>query len=334
MRRVAIAIAAALLVAGLAIVSWRWNASSAPPQLVPVVLASPPAPTAASVPASAPPLPAAASTASSEALAACPADATPAASAIAPATKALWRRLAASPDAFDRAIALMGPDEKPVERTKSMAALALASNDPRVYALAYHGCFHAVGAPQCAGITSEGWAALDPSNAVPWFYVMAEAAAIEDIAARDDALQRMAAAERVDFGPRAIARTLMAHRDPAAGPADDAAALQAFFDVQGWTAAWAVPYGPLQVACTHAGGPTREACVAFARHMARAADMPTERLVASGMLRRWTGEASAVERAASEALSPAFRWPQEPTCGALASSMDDLARVAREPVAE
>jgi hypothetical protein len=85
--------------------------------------------------------------------------------------------------------------------TDALAKLASTSDDPVVYALAFHACNPSFISPlkgQCAQLSPAQWARLEPSNAFPWIYVANEAGAQGDIATRDDALYHASQAERGD----------------------------------------------------------------------------------------------------------------------------------------
>lgn len=86
--------------------------------------------------------------------------------------------------------------------SEQLARQAMASQDPRVYALAYYACQKAAGNEQaggaCAQITPARWAQLEPDNAVPW---LALAAATGGGDERREALTRAskAAASRLHW---------------------------------------------------------------------------------------------------------------------------------------
>jgi hypothetical protein len=95
-------------------------------------------------------------------------------------------------------------------RSKSVAAqeardelvqLAVGSSDPSVYALAVYMCRRhtdesAGGA--CQQISWQGWARVDPDNAVPWIAVAGLARTNNDQAAETEAFNRAAQARRYD----------------------------------------------------------------------------------------------------------------------------------------
>jgi len=85
--------------------------------------------------------------------------------------------------------------------TDALAKLASSSDDPAVYALAFHACNPGGISPlegQCAQLSPMQWARLEPTNAFPWIYVANAAGDKGDIATRDDALYHASQAERGD----------------------------------------------------------------------------------------------------------------------------------------
>ena len=81
--------------------------------------------------------------------------------------------------------------------TVPLVKLALAGNDPSVYATAVYAC-NGARTGSCASISYGGWAKIEPDNGAVWLMLAKEAAARKDIAARDAALQRAAASAGFD----------------------------------------------------------------------------------------------------------------------------------------
>ncbi len=77
-------------------------------------------------------------------------------------------------------------------RLAALAQLAATAVDPASYATAFYQC-GSQREPACVAITAEHWAAMDPTNAVPWLHVANAAAARGDPAARDEAVARASA---------------------------------------------------------------------------------------------------------------------------------------------
>jgi hypothetical protein len=160
----------------------------------------------------------------------------------------------------------------------ALARQALAATDPRVYALAFNACGgnkHADGA--CQLLNAAQWARLDPTNATPWLHVLAAARERNDRAGQDEALHRIATAQRSEVGFFAVPG-LIAN----AAPAGDAPALLA-----SWTMALESvvmqprpSYQPLLTACrseTLRDANRRQTCSAIATLLTDSADTLIER---------------------------------------------------------
>lgn len=95
----------------------------------------------------------------------------------------------------------------------ALAKLAQGSVDPVVYGWAVQACN--VRVPDAAGfcqlISAAQWARLDPTNAVPWVAAAESAQSQHDGAALEDAIFRIASAERYDPGEYRITAALLDH---------------------------------------------------------------------------------------------------------------------------
>lgn len=81
----------------------------------------------------------------------------------------------------------------------ALVQMALATRDPRVYALAFKACGNGVRQEGgCRMVSAEQWARLDPDNAVPWLFVFGNARKPADQTTRDEALHRIATSKRSD----------------------------------------------------------------------------------------------------------------------------------------
>jgi hypothetical protein len=160
----------------------------------------------------------------------------------------------------------------------ALARQALAATDPRVYALAFNTCGgnkRSDGA--CQLLNAAQWARLDPTNATPWLHVLAAARERNDRAGQDEALHRIATAQRSEVGFFA-APGLIAN----AAPVDDASALLAT-----WTMALESiamqhrpSYQPLLAACRSDAlrdANRRQTCSAIATLLTDNADTLIER---------------------------------------------------------
>jgi len=103
----------------------------------------------------------------------------------------------------DRVCTLFGcrdPAPTADQARDKLAGLAVATRDPRVYALGFKACRHAAADDgQCRQVNAAQWAHLDPDNAAPWLFTLATAEATGDRVAQGEALFRIAAASHNDL---------------------------------------------------------------------------------------------------------------------------------------
>ncbi len=116
--------------------------------------------------------------------------------------------LRASPDELARAAAVW----LDVPASQDLAALAVSSHNPALYALAFHNCRQLGNARgTCQLINAAQWARLAPDNAQPWLFMLSEAVQRKDMAAQNEALFHIGTAKRSDMGwatiPGLITRT-------------------------------------------------------------------------------------------------------------------------------
>jgi hypothetical protein len=160
----------------------------------------------------------------------------------------------------------------------ALARRALAAGDARVYALAFNTCgADKRGDGACQLLNAAQWARLDPTNATPWLHVLAAARERNDRAGQDEALHRIATAQRSEVGFFAVPG-LIAN----AAPADDVSVLLAT-----WTMALEsiamqrLPsYQPLLAACRSDAlrdANRRQTCNAIATLLTDSADSLIER---------------------------------------------------------
>ena len=83
-----------------------------------------------------------------------------------------------------------------------LVQLAVGTQDPAVYALAYSKCNNTVGTPAsadgCQRLSLDEWTRRDPDNAVPWLLIAAKAGQANDASAEGAAFAHAAAAHRYD----------------------------------------------------------------------------------------------------------------------------------------
>jgi hypothetical protein len=162
------------------------------------------------------------------------------------ALEAMDAAMLASEDSQVRAAALwMGARIRGREvraRVEQMARLAVASQDPYVYAMALEACqgLRLEETSSCELLSRAQWVRLDPDNAVPWQALAAEAREQGEPQAESLALQLAARALRSDVHagwlPRLVDKALGAQ----AAPLQRTLALSA-----GWSAeaVWAASHG-------------------------------------------------------------------------------------------
>ncbi len=165
------------------------------------------------------------------------------------------------------------------EARDALARMAAASTDPKVYALAFNVCgMRAKGA--CGLLNAAQWARLDNGNAQPWMHLLYDAQARKDSAAEQEALHRIATAQRSDVGFFDLAGRIVS-----AAPDDDlalAASYQMAGNAIGVSAAWFIPYQSLTRACR--GDALQDAnrvqtCAALAETMVEHSDTVMTQLI-------------------------------------------------------
>ncbi|MGN6527022.1 MAG: hypothetical protein ACTHL8_11575 [Burkholderiaceae bacterium] len=245
--------------------------------------------------------------------------------------------LRASADPFDRAVAdWLDADETlaPPERTRRLVEDAMSTGDARVYALAFRTCQLHSDAPAggpCDALSARRWAEIDAGNALPWVYVFAQARQAGDLSAQQEAMTRMAAADR--FEDRAFAPAgVVAERVP---DEDDALAAGVDLSVRamGMSAAEMAPISELTRACRQqAGGDPNLAqqCRAVAERMFDRSDTVLLRAVGGALYAQATGDPSRRELAHEEQVAIASHWSPSTGVSECGSTRDLLRKLRRE----
>lgn len=222
--------------------------------------------------------------------------------------------LRASADPYDRTAAdwldLGEVFQTPDARLDAVIEDALATEDPRAYALAFQTCSlrddavfgstgMALGSPNCARLSVAGWARVDPGNALPWLYELHRADKAGDPTAQHEALERMAVSSRFDVRiqalPAAVARLSIQGKTDLAAQKDAAliAMSNAYFV--------AFPaYSDLTQRCKGAAldDPVRvDECTRIAKLMFDHSDGFLAQAIGGSLHRLVTGDASWLERA-------------------------------------
>jgi hypothetical protein len=217
-----------------------------------------------------------------------------------------------SADPYDRAVADwldIGDTLAPADRDRALVADAVATRDPRVYALAYRTCVAAGSEGVCGALSARRWAELDPGNAVPWAYVFAQAWQAGDASTQQEAMARMAASERFEDRFFAAAGAVVEHV-----PDDDpqlAAAASVVVRATGLSAAEMIPLSALTAACRReAGGDANLAqqCRDVADRMYEHSDTLLLRLMGGALYAQATGDETRREVARAEQVAFVEHW--------------------------
>ena len=141
--------------------------------------------------------------------------------------------LRSSADPYGRAVAIWlnlprrEGDEaavSPDERTRQLVALANASDDPRIYSLAFPVCRRTQDS-SCYTLSARRWAQADVGNAEPWAWLLDDAIRADDLSGLEEALFHIAQSTRADQrSERPVAAILQA-----AGEDGDATAVYAMY---------------------------------------------------------------------------------------------------------
>jgi hypothetical protein len=214
----------------------------------------------------------------------------------------------------------------------ALARMAASAADPNVYAMAVSAC----GASRegaCQLLSNEQWARLDPNDAGPWIRKLGEAVDSGDDAARDEALHRIATAQRSEAGILTVPRSILN-----AAPADDESLLASWAMVTeaiGFSAAQPVPYQSLTGACRGEAlhdGNRAQTCAEIAEMLADHSDTLFEQSIGVTIGRQigWPADRSDRMRGEYAAyvadMAPSVDPTQQFSCGKI---RHDLAVVRR-----
>ncbi len=204
--------------------------------------------------------------------------------------------------------ATLGPEGgEGVALLDQLARLALATNDPVVYAVAFNTCRkRASGA--CALLSAEQWTRVDPGNAVPWMHVLEDARTRRDVQGEAEALYQVSVAKRFDTREFAIPGLIAAIESAAPeGESDTVAVFELALETFGMAAAWAMPaYQHLTQACRADAlrdANRRQTCEGIATTLSERSDtvLPTMIGISIGRRLDWPMERVAGRRGEYEA---------------------------------
>jgi hypothetical protein len=138
----------------------------------------------------------------------------PAARSLAPAVQSIVTALAGG-DALARGASLLVAQMAelpsalpPAELQARLVDLALSSGDVDVWTLARHLCGDAAGPGTCERVNPQAWSRIDPGNAAPWLWSMAQAQAAHQEQEADEALYRASQARFHDARIMGLGRVL------------------------------------------------------------------------------------------------------------------------------
>ena len=237
-------------------------------------------------------------------------------------------------------LAMMAAGADASQVRDALVQRAVSSNDPKTYALAYNNCGgdrRAEGA--CPMLNAGQWARLDPQNVSPWLAVLSDARARKDRAAEDEALHRIATAQRSELGTFALPGLVVN-----AAPTDDASVLAAWAmanEMIGAASAWGMPgYQHVIDACKGAvlrDANRRQTCAAIAEVLSEHSDTLIERMFGAliGAQVGWPAERNdrvrgeyAAYGASLSASSASGDGQRGITCAGLRRDLDGLRRLA------
>lgn len=207
-----------------------------------------------------------------------------------------------------------GDNEVVVLRDR-LARLALAAQDPAVYAIAFNTCHkHTSGA--CALLSAEQWTRIDPGNAVPWMHVLADARERRDLQAEAEALYQVSVAKRFETREFAIPGLIAAIESLA--PGDEPGTVAAFelaHETFGMAATWGMPsYQHLTQACRADAlrdANRRQTCEGIAATLSERSDTVLPAMIGISIGRRIDWPMERVARARGEYEAYASSTTQE-----------------------
>ena len=228
-----------------------------------------------------------------------------AAPGISEARRTIGAAMATSSDEFARAVSLwlgLGDEAVAAElRNDRLAREASATDDPRVYALAFRNCLTRPEEGACAMLSTQQWARLDPGNAMPWLFALESAVTRHDTEARNDAIHQISVAPRIEDRVFAAAATIVDHAAD-----DDRSALAAWMlavGAFGTTAAQTMPLRTLMQSCGRAelsDANRRQVCSAIAELFIQRSDSFLLQTIGRGLDRRLGNEVERLEQSRRE----------------------------------
>jgi hypothetical protein len=274
-----------------------------------------------------------------------PRDMAPVQAAVQRLRESIVPTLLASPDDAARAAGLLmvalgegslarAVEGGPARARDELASLAAFQGSPQVYAWAMRACQSQRGEGVCRMLSAEQWARLEPSNAMAWLQVAADARVRRDEAAVAEAMYRVSQAPHSDARQGALAGTVLAKLPPEAdllariGLAQELARLEARAEL------------PLVAASQHCSvrelrdANRQQVCAAVAEVLSRRGSTRAEAALAASIGERagWPAErvaAAGEERDALAQIHLATQAGEAWSCTALAQSLAHFHETAR-----
>ena len=132
-----------------------------------------------------------------------------------------------------------------------LASSAVSTTDSRVYALALRACAKAQTEGSCEMLSAQQWARLDPGNARPWLFILADSVAKKDAALRNEALFQIASASQMEDRLLALPGLIVGQ---ASGDESLVAAMSLAIFAIGAGTAEVVPYQAISTSCKDIAG--------------------------------------------------------------------------------
>ena len=246
--------------------------------------------------------------------------------------------LRTSPDPYANAVAIwlnIPLDEQAegavpdAERRRQLAALANATTDPRIYALAFRTC-RGSSEDGCHALSARRWAEIDAGNAMPWAFLLEEAATRGDVSGQEEAMFHMAAARRLADRELTQVQPVIGSSDGSAGDLMAAEGLSTM--AIGIAAAWPWPKALFRHCNAAAVVEANRAqlCAKFADVMFDHSDSFFGRLSGASLTKRLTGDASrgATVNAELTLWNAAWARTKEVTCDTVKGQLILLTQVA------
>ncbi len=216
------------------------------------------------------------------------------------------------------------------ERRRQLAALAVRSTDPRIYALAFETCRGSL-EDGCHVLSARRWVDLDAGNALPWAFLLQEAVAKGDVSGQQEAWFHMATADRFDERSLAQLVPIIANSNGSAG--DQVAAESLSVRAIGIAAAWPLPWEPwggCARPAARADSNRAQLCTSLADVMFEHSDSIQRRSLGASLTKRLSGDAtrSAIVNKEIDAWVKEFQEPGEPSCESLDTHLAHLSRAA------